>query len=164
MDSVEVNGYQIPEKVRRGYVTRVITALTGLLLIFFITISQMSAWERVHNVRNDLNEIQEAFFIRNSKNDCLALYRNDVQVALGVALAANNELFIAVTTRTPAGESPEEQAAEVEFLFQLGEDLKEANAPLIEASAALERYDLIDPPPSRCPHPNAQNFTFDDSE
>lgn len=147
----EGDGHYTPD--RRKLVARLFIAVTVLLLLLFITLSQLFAWGRVNALSDRVVQLRTQLEQRSDKSDCLALYRNDVTTAIGVALSANNELWISVATREPAGETPEEQAAQQEFLKELGNRLAKANAPLVEASKALAAYDALSPKPAICPHP-----------
>lgn len=138
-----------------GVVWKLLLGLTGLFLVIFLTLSQLFAWGRVNVLADRVVELRSQLESRGTKADCLSLYRNDVTTAIGVALAANNDLFIAVATRPPAGDTPEEITAQAAFLKTLGEQLEAANTPLEEASAALSAYDALNPKPLVCPHPSA---------
>lgn len=139
---------------------KVAATCVALLVIGFLTLSQMFAWERVRAVRGDLDELQSVTFYSDSKNNCLALYRNDLTVAMGMAIAANNDLWISVATRPQAGDTPEERQAQADANAALGKTLAESNAPLLAAAEALSAYDRIDPPPDHCPHPDSQKSLF----
>lgn len=133
----------------RAVITRVIVAVTVLLLVIFITLSQIFAWGRVSVLNGEVARLRQQTDERAAKADCLALYRNDVTTALGVALAASNSLWVSVAVRDP-NLTDEERAADN---IRLGKALEESNAPLVAASEALIQYDALDPKPEVCPHP-----------
>lgn len=152
----DINHIINPDVKSGGIVFKLLFTLACVMVIAFFTMSQIFAWERVRAVREDLNELQELSFTTRSKSNCLALYRNDVSVALGIALAANNALWVSVATRPFSEDTPEQQRREAEANARLGEQLNKSNAPLITAVKALEEYDRMNPPPDECPHPDAQ--------
>lgn len=134
--------------------SRTVQVLIGCAAFMFalsLLLSQAFAWLEVGALRNRIDQLVEQALGVEAQNDCLALYRNDVSVATGVALAANNALWVSVAIR-PINQTPEEEAADN---ARLGKILEESNQPLIDATRALAEYDRIDPPPNECPHPNA---------
>lgn len=149
-DDVVPGKYKNPP---RGFFNRALAAATIFLLVVFVTASQLFAWERVNVLSDRVVQLRQQAEARNTKADCLALYRNDVSTALGQALAANNNLWVSVATR-PFAATPEAQAAQAADNAKLGEVLSKANSPLVAAASALSDYDALDPKPDVCPHPN----------
>lgn len=141
------------EHQRGTLIFRVMLGVGVVLVIIFLSMSQIFAWGRVRSLEQNYNNLEEITALNRSKSECLALYRNDVITALGLAVAANNKLFVALSARPPSL-TDEERIANAAENARLGEELAESNAPLVAASNALIVYDKIDPPPEVCPHPN----------
>lgn len=128
--------------------------LVGMGVFLFavsLMMAQVFAWKEVGALRNRVDQFAQAAIEDEAQNSCLALYRNDVSVAMGTALAANNALWISVAVR-PVNQTDEERQADN---TRLGKILEASNQPLINATMALAKYDMIDPPPMLCPHPSA---------
>lgn len=134
-DNIEYN--PPPYKKSNSLVMRILLGVAAVLLIIFLMLSQIFAWGRVNALER-----------RGSQTDCLALYRNDVSTAIGMALAANNKLWVAAAVRDP-NLTDEQRAADNQ---RLGHELEAANAPLVAATQALDAYDSMNPKPEQCPH------------
>lgn len=141
---------EIKRRSRKKILDRTLFAIACLLGAIFLTLSQTFAWGRVNALSERVVQLRTQLEQRGSKSDCLALYRNDVSTALGVAVAANNNLLYSLAIRDP-NLTPEEQAQDNK---RLGDKLKVATEPLINASKALSDYDALDPKPDICPHPD----------
>lgn len=144
-------GIVVVEKTRTF---KVLLGIAAVLFVFSLLSSQLFAWGEVSSLRDRLNTYLAINRNARAQSDCLALYRNDVSVALGSAVAANNALWVQVATR-PFAATDEERAVQAEDNARLGAELDASNKPLILAVTALHNYDRIDPPPGECPHPEA---------
>lgn len=140
---------------KKGWAGPILTGIAIIILVSYVMISQIFAWTEVSRVRSDFGDLKELTVEDNAQDACEALYRNDVQTAIGLAVAANNNLFVAVTEMPQ--ETPEEERVAAAALPALGEQLKEATQPLILASQALDKYTKMEPKPTQCMHPNADN-------
>lgn len=130
---------------------KLLAALGLFLMGVAFLLSQIFSWGEVNALRERVNQFAATALVTSAKQNCLALYRNDVSTSLGEALAANNALWVSVAVRDP-NQSPDQLAADN---VRLGRELEEANTPLIAAVQALDAYDKTDPPPNECPHPVA---------
>jgi hypothetical protein len=143
---------------RSVIVFRVILVLVAVSVVVFLYMSQLFAWGEVQALRRRVNQVVQDSRLEQLTEDCLSLYRNDVSTSIGLALAANNNMWVSAATRDP-NLSDEERIAQNQALGQL---LHESNLPLEKAVAALAEYERLDPEPKVCPHPRGRGLRGDD--
>jgi hypothetical protein len=123
--------------------TGLLTMLSMTVLVLYLAPSTDRLTERndelAHQLDTLLNEQREERLI----DDCLTLYRSDIEVAKGVAqVTLGDNLATAILFDTP-DDNP-----------RLAQEVFDADTELRESLVALEAYLAIDPPPEECPHPS----------
>lgn len=136
--------------------TAMLTILSMTILVVFLapTVNRLSesdalaAEERTilldqnAALQAELDSIGAAQLEERLVDDCLTAYRNDIEVAKGVAqVTLGDNLATAILTVDPNDNA------------RLAQEVFDADTALRESIAALNDYLLIDPPPAECPHP-----------
>lgn len=100
--------------------------------------------ETIAGLQRELDTILEEQREERLVDDCLTLFRSDIEFAKGVAqVTLGDNLASAILTPGTADD------------LLLAQEVFDTNQVLRDALAELEAYLLIDPPPGVCPHPKA---------
>lgn len=124
--------------------TGLLTMVSMTILVLYLAPSVATLSERNDQLSHEVGTLLAEQREERLVDDCLYLYRADIEVAKGVAQVTLGDNLATAILFDESSISDETLAQEV----------FEANTELREALVALEEYLAIDPPPEECPHPS----------